>query len=207
MVGKKKYKKKKEQYLSSDIKPIVNYITNKINNLIVVGSLRRNSKYANDIDFISLQTLDLIFNNLIDIKDKFVSFPKKVLNTRKKLSLKYKYNGKNVQIDFFYVQKQELPFALLHFTGNYIFNIVMRLVAKEKGYKLNQYGLFPIKENSIFDKQLINDIKSERDIFNFLNFVWKEPFERDIGEEDHIHWKKIQKGEKINKLVKINKTN
>jgi DNA polymerase (family 10) len=195
---------KKDQFISTDILHIVKKIKSLSSSLVLVGSLRRRSKQISDIDFICKITLDKVIKLLNKIKNNFESLPTNISESRKKLSVKYKlqdklldkYN-KNIQIDFFYVSNKELPFAMLHYTGNFIFNIVMRIVAKNKGYKLNQYGLFPIRQISSTDKHKLDNIKTEKDIFKFLDFVWRPPTNRDIGENGHIHWKKIQEGKNI----------
>ena len=54
------------------------------------------------------------------------------------------------------------------FTGSGEFNKKMRLVAKKKGYKLSEYGLFD-KHNHIIK------VNSERDIFKILDMEYLPP--------------------------------
>lgn len=212
----KYYKQKIDtyKYNKDDVKHIVDKLTSLTDKLIPVGGYRRNSPIVHDIDFICKIPLDEIIIKLELLKDNIVSLPKNIKNNRRKIKFDYKItnnidynNDKNkpkkttIQIDIFYVKKEEYPFALLHYTGNYLFNIYMRNIANKKGYKLNQYGLFLLENDEINDtktqdqlkieKEQINNINSERNIFDFLNLEWKEPKERDIGELDHIHWNKM----------------
>jgi DNA polymerase (family 10) len=61
---------------------------------------------------------------------------------------------------------------MLYFTGPARFNILMRIKAKRRGLKLNEYGLW--RE----DGTLTPGLKTERDIFAALNVPYKEPQER-----------------------------
>ena len=66
------------------------------------------------------------------------------------------------RIDIRFINYESYPAALLYFTGSSTLNKKMREIAKKKGYKLSEYGLFdkdgkPIK------------VESERDIFHKLN--------------------------------------
>lgn len=61
--------------------------------------------------------------------------------------------------------------ALLYFTGSNLFNQNMRLVAKKKGYKLNEYGLFDGNNNMIL-------VNSEQEIFEILEMNYVAPENR-----------------------------
>ena len=208
---------KSKKYNTRDIKHIVDNITSMSKDLIPVGGFRRGSPIVHDIDFISLLSFDELLPKLDSLKDHVFKLPTNIKNNRKKIKFDYIIDDKQkIQIDIFYVKKEEYPFALLHYTGNYLFNIYVRTIAIKKGYKLNQYGLFLINDSKVNEnksqeqlkkekEQLIN-INSERNIFDFLNLEWKEPSERDIGESDHIHWKKMSTTVTGGKRKKTRKT-
>lgn len=46
------------------------------------------------------------------------------------------------QVDMKVSTRDQLPYMLLHYTGNQYFNIALRYIAKTKGMKLNEYGLW-----------------------------------------------------------------
>ena len=50
------------------------------------------------------------------------------------------------RVDFLYTSIEEFPFAILYFTGSKIFNTVMRQVAVEKGYTMNEHGLYTLQD-------------------------------------------------------------
>jgi DNA polymerase/3'-5' exonuclease PolX len=50
--------------------------------------------------------------------------------------------GRRFRVDLFAAAPGERPFALLHFTGPWRYNVRLRARAKARGWRLNQYGLF-----------------------------------------------------------------
>ena len=75
-------------------------------------------------------------------------------------------NGLNRHLDIRLVNKGSYIFAKIYYTSGREFNKIMRSIAKKKGYKLNEWGLF--KD----DKKII--INSERELFNFLEMDYIE---------------------------------
>ncbi|KAL9056907.1 MAG: hypothetical protein Q9162_002678 [Coniocarpon cinnabarinum] len=87
------------------------------------------------------------------------------------------------RIDLLLVPHDELGAALLYFTGNDIFNRSMRLLARKKGMRLNQRGLYTDVVRATNQQRTTdgNQIagRSERDIFEALGVPWRECTERD----------------------------
>ena len=52
------------------------------------------------------------------------------------------YGRTNYCVDLFLAYDDEMPYALLHHTGSHRYNIRIRAHAKNRGWRLNQYGLF-----------------------------------------------------------------
>ena len=77
------------------------------------------------------------------------------------------------RIDILVTPESEYPFALMYFTGPVQFNVAMRTHALERGVSLNEHGFTPIKKGIE-----IPEIKSELDIFNFLEMKPIIPTER-----------------------------
>ena len=83
-------------------------------------------------------------------------------------------NGKKVarHIDLHIVKDEELPFHMLYFGSGEHFSRMIRKVAKTKGYKLNDKGLFKgIKKVNV---------KTEKDVFNKLKLNWVPPEKRKV---------------------------
>jgi DNA polymerase/3'-5' exonuclease PolX len=75
------------------------------------------------------------------------------------------------RVDFLYTNPEEFPFAILYFTGSKIFNTVMRHIALEKGYSMNEHGMYKMEEKKKGDK-VADKFNSESDIFDFFyNFL------------------------------------
>lgn len=67
--------------------------------------------------------------------------------------------------------------ALMYFTGSGSFNQYLRKIAKNKGYILNEYGLYPKdKSDKYTDTGL--QVNSEKDIFDLLDHEYLRPEER-----------------------------
>ena len=74
-------------------------------------------------------------------------------------------------MDIFITNVKEYPFMLLYGTGGQKFNIFMRYIANNKGYILNQKGLYKK------DKR-ITGLTTEKKIFKFLEIEYKKPIDR-----------------------------
>lgn len=81
------------------------------------------------------------------------------------------------RIDIRFVSHDSLGAAILYFTGSGKFNKLMRFRANQRGYTLNEYGLF----------HYINEVKgsqiptpTEQDVFRILRFVYLEPEQREF---------------------------
>jgi len=94
--------------------------------------------------------------------------------TDKNIETKYmgfsKFKNKPVRrIDIRYIPYTSYHSALLYFTGSGDLNKKMRQIAKNKGYKLSEYGLFKLS-----DKKKIKT-GSEEEIFKLLDMEYIEP--------------------------------
>ncbi|MEO0236815.1 MAG: nucleotidyltransferase domain-containing protein [candidate division WOR-3 bacterium] len=67
--------------------------------------------------------------------------------------------------------------ALLYFTGSMMFNKLMRTAALEKGYTLNEYGLYRLVNGQKMENIMVH---SEKEVFDLLNLVYLQPNEREI---------------------------
>ena len=67
--------------------------------------------------------------------------------------------------------------SLLYFTGSKRLNVLMREIALEKGYTLNEYGLYRFK-NGIKGEKL--KAGSEKAIFALLGIRYLSPIDRDL---------------------------
>lgn len=81
------------------------------------------------------------------------------------------------RIDIHYVPYNSYFTALLHATGSGPFNEYMRGIAKKKGYRLSEYGLYKIKDG----KKIRVKVNSEKEIFDILGIPYRAPKEREVS--------------------------
>lgn len=81
-----------------------------------------------------------------------------------------------ISADLRVVEAKEFPYTLLHFTGSKEHNVVLRQRAKERGLKLNEYGLF-------HDDETLVECDSEEAIYKALDLPFIPPeLREDRGE-------------------------
>ncbi len=105
----------------------------------LAGSLRRKKETIGDIDIII--TADE--KNWKKIIQKIIAMPfveTVIAAGRTKASILLKEN--KIQVDIRVVHDDEFGSAMLYFTGSKEHNVKLRTIAKEMGYKINEYGLF-----------------------------------------------------------------
>jgi uridylate kinase len=135
-----------------------------IEKIEIAGSFRRFKETIGDVDILILSKRD--------VSDDILKHPriKEILaKGETKISFLYELsNNKLIQIDIRVIDEKSWGSALMYFTGSKEHNIQMRDLAIEKGYKLNEYGLFKDEmyiagksEEEVFDKLLIQYIPPE----------------------------------------------
>jgi len=140
------------------------------------GSLRRFKEIVGDLDLLasSKQPAEVI--------EFFVSQPGivKVLAQGETKASVILEGG--IQCDLRVVRDAEFPFALAYFTGSKEHNIVMRQRAIQRGWRLNEYGLFQSKVETR-DLQLLEPCRDEAEIFQKLDLAYVPPELREDGGE------------------------
>jgi len=154
----------------------------------IVGSYRRGAQSSGDIDVIITAKNKNVFDKFIDkLLEKKIIIELLSRGPTKSLVItrlpgeegennSYLYR----RVDFLYSSEKEYPFAVLYFTGSKYFNTAMRHFALQKGYTMNEHGIYKMedkKKTSLVD----HNFKDEKDIFHFLGLVYKTPLERIDG--------------------------
>jgi DNA polymerase/3'-5' exonuclease PolX len=193
LLGLKYYNIYKQNIPRSEIdsvKVLLKSIASKIDphiNIVICGSYRRKKEYSNDIDILLTHSN---IKSIIDLKKKenilkkFIQILKNkkfILDdiTYEEYESKYmgfcKINNNPIRrIDIRYICTDSFYTALLYFTGSSEFNIKMRKHAKDIGFKLNEYGLYKLKN----DKEIFIQIHSEKQIFYELGLEYIPPYKR-----------------------------
>ncbi len=144
--------------------------------LQVCGSYLRGKVESGDVDVVlspvtfhaSLETEVMVRVLLATSVVKYV-----LAKGKKKILCLGSIRGVMRRVDFELVPPEELPFAILYFTGSKQFNQYMRGIAKDQGYLLNEKGLF---REGVGVK-----VRNEREIFSRLGLEYVTPSEREKG--------------------------
>ncbi len=141
------------------------------------GSLRRMRENIGDIDILATgpnhEKIIYTFTHIPEVKEVLASGETKASVI---------VEG-GVQIDLRVVEESSYGAALQYFTGSKGHNIHLRGIAKDKGIKINEYGVFR-------GKRKIGG-KEEKDVYKVLGMAWIEPELR----EDRGEIEAAQKGE------------
>lgn len=146
--------------------------------LTIAGSYRRKCHDSGDIDV-------LIKSEKKETYDKFIKKLKSIVYLIEDLAYgKKKYNGISKlgrsgigrRIDIMYTKPEEYPFAILYFTGSGDFNRMMREQINEKGMSINEYSLKDMETKKPVDHVFLK----EKDIFDYLDMFYVEPWQRDL---------------------------
>jgi DNA polymerase (family 10) len=142
------------------------------------GSLRRMRENIGDIDILATgpnhEKIVHTFTHLPEVKEVLASGETKASVI---------VEG-GVQIDLRVVEEDSYGAALQYFTGSKGHNIHLRGIAKAKGIKINEYGVFK-GEKKIGGKE-------EKDVYKILGMAWIEPeLREDRGEIEAAQKEKL----------------
>ena len=152
-----------------------------ITKLSIVGSYRRGNETSGDIDVILTTDNPNAFINFINILKK-QNIITEILSRGSSKCLVIGKIKKSVsrRIDFLFTSQEEYPFSILYFTGSKIFNTVMRQHALNLGYTMNEHGIYKMVGKKKGEK-VAHSFHEEKDIFDFLQLIYKEPIDRRDG--------------------------
>ncbi len=141
--------------------------------MIPVGSWRRGHEKIGDLDILVLNgNIPAIINDLNKIFQYL-----DIVRVGEKIGT-VKVTDKHIQVEFYSTDLKSMGAALLYTTGSGMFNQTLRGLAKRRGLKLNQYGLWR-------GDDLLASI-SEEAIFRELGFAFIPPEQRD-GTIETVH--------------------
>ncbi|MEA3305346.1 MAG: PHP domain-containing protein, partial [Candidatus Omnitrophota bacterium] len=153
------------------------------------GSLRRMKEAIRDIDILAAakkpERVISAFVKLADTADIIAQGPAKagILT------------GENIRIDLRVTSPGSYGAALMYFTGSKPHNIKMRRMASKKGLKINEYGVFRVKNG----KKLAG--KSEAEIYELFKMPYIEPeLREDTGEIEAALYGKLPKLVKLSDI-------
>ncbi|KAF5284225.1 hypothetical protein FQR65_LT00225 [Abscondita terminalis] len=184
-IGLKHFEDFEKKIPRAEVGEIENLLKSHINaidsnyGITICGSYRRGKSECGDIDVLLTHP-----NNPKDGLEAIVESLEKVGLVVERLSLgPTKFMGA-CRLQEYPVRRLDIrltPYdqyhcSVLYFTGSDLFNKEMRAHALERGFTLNEYSLRPVGSTGVPGEPL--EIKSERDIFEFIDFPYTPPMDR-----------------------------
>lgn len=145
---------KLSQNLIRDLKPYCKKIQ-------IAGSIRRKEKNPVDIDIVLIP----------QDKNKIEEFLRKKGNFMQGGEKEATFRIQGVKVELYYTSSEEFGASLLAYSSRAGAGIGLRVIAKMKGFKLNQHGLFNKQGKRIAGR-------TEQEIYYALGRQWKSPEER-----------------------------
>lgn len=152
--------------------PIGNGLLNSIKKIkdvhqaLLAGSLRRKKETIGDIDIV-LSADRKQWKRIMNTITRMPEVKKVLAAGETKVSLLLE--KEDIQVDIRLVSDDSFGAALFYFTGSKEFNIQMRTLAHQQGWKMNEYGVFEEKSG----KKLAG--KTEAEIFTLFHLPYLEP--------------------------------
>ncbi|MFO7977809.1 MAG: helix-hairpin-helix domain-containing protein, partial [Bacteroidales bacterium] len=148
---------------------LLDYLRPRISDITLAGSLRRGKETVGDIDLIgTCREPEEAMEHFARYEDV-----ERVLSkgdTRSSVKLKA-----GLQADLRIVKKQSYGAALMYFTGSKAHTVALRKISQEKGFKMNEYGIYQ-------GKKLLASHTEEK-MYETLGLEYIEPeLREDIGE-------------------------
>jgi DNA polymerase/3'-5' exonuclease PolX len=133
----------------------------------VVGSFRRNSSSSGDIDVLLVGNMDDFLYALSSMHYVVGTIARGGHKFMGLVRLPGRQHAR--RLDVLGTTPEELPFAMLHFTGPAEFNVAVRKVAIRLGLRLSERG---------WDSDTAPTPSCEADILRHLGVAWTEPEDR-----------------------------
>jgi len=142
-----------------------------VKKISIAGSLRRMQDTIGDIDILVGSSKP---QKIMDRFSELDIVNKVILKGKTKTSI---LTENDIQVDLRVVEESSFGAALQYFTGSKNHNIHLRQIAQRKGLKINEYGIFRVKDN----KKIAS--KNEEDIYKRLGMSFIAPeLREDRGE-------------------------
>lgn len=145
-----------------------------VKQLELAGSYRRGRETIGDLDVL-VESKDIAA--VMDHFAKFEGIEAVLGRGETKMSVRL---GNTLQIDVRVVPAESFGAALQYFTGSKAHNVVLRGMAKDRGLKINEYGVFRVEEGEqkkgreIPTEQYVAG-RTEKDVYATLDLPWMPP--------------------------------
>jgi DNA polymerase (family 10) len=186
------FRRHKGEFLFGEIYPLALKVEERLEQVApahfveVCGSIRRKKEIVRDIDVLvagrDWARISKLFTSMPEVEEV-------IAEGETKTSCRF---VSGINADLRVVSEASFPYALMYFTGNKEHNVRLRGIAKKRGLKLNEYGLFD------GDSPII--LPSEAAVYEFLGLDFVPPeLREDTGEieaaQEHALPKLIEVGD------------
>ena len=120
-------------------------------------------QYSKDLDLIVVGGDNRDIEGLKDVVSMIVE------QGKHKILFFGKFGRKIIHVDLLFAPEDRLGTYLLYFGSGEAFSRKIRKIAREKGYKLNEFGLYSLKDGKE------HKFSNEEDVFKFLEVDYIEP--------------------------------
>lgn len=144
-----------------------------IEQLEFAGSYRRGKESVGDLDALVVSSEH---DQVMDCLGAFESVAETIARGDTKMSVRL---ASGLQIDLRVVTPRSFGAALQYFTGSKEHNVVLRGRAKQRGLKINEYGVFRLEESG----ETYVAGSTEADVYAALELPWIPPELREAREE------------------------
>ena len=151
---------KRGKHVESLAKRIVKTLEPYCKKIMIVGSIRRGEKKPRDIDLVLIPKDKNKIEEILEKKGRYLQGGEK----------KASFRIQGVEVELYYTIPREWGATLLAYSSRLGSSIGLRVVAKTKGFKLNQHGLFR-KGRRVAGR-------TEEEIYKALGRKWKVPEKR-----------------------------
>jgi DNA polymerase (family 10) len=158
-----------------------------VKQVVVAGSYRRSVETVGDLDILVIADKDspvmdrfVAYQDVADVLSKGMTRSSVVLRT-------------GLQVDLRRVEEKSFGAALQYFTGSQAHNIAVRRLGRQRGLKINEYGVFK------FDERVAGD--SEESVYNSVGLSYIPPELRENrGEIDASREKRLPRLVKLDDI-------
>jgi DNA polymerase (family 10) len=144
-----------------------------VKQLELAGSYRRGRDTVGDLDILVVSPKP---DEVMDHFGKFPDIDSVIGRGPTKMSIRL---NNALQVDLRVVEAKSFGAALVYFTGSKQHNIVLRGMAKDRGLKINEYGVLKVDG----DKEEYIAGKTEKEVYDSLDLPWIPPESREARQE------------------------
>lgn len=159
--------------VASDIRAFLLAGDAKIDQLELAGSYRRGKETVGDLDIL------VVSPDSAAVMERFSEYPplrETIVRGGTKMSIRLQ---SNLQVDLRVVPEESFGAALQYFTGSKEHNVELRGRAKQRGLKINEWGVFQIEG----DDEIYVAGRLEEDVYECLDLPWIPPELRESRQE------------------------